>query len=62
MNLYNQEEVDRIAKVKEVNDKMEDFFNDKRIEWSKNALAYYDTQLKVENAYKTIIDEIEKGK
>ena len=36
MNLYSTEEVDRITKVKEINDKMEDFFNDKRIEWSKN--------------------------
>ena len=29
MNLYNQEEVERINKVKETNDKMEEFFNDK---------------------------------
>ena len=36
MNLYNQEEIDRITKVKETNDKLEDFFNDKRTEWNKN--------------------------
>ena len=36
MNLYNQEELDRIQKVKETNDKLEDFFNDKRVEWNKN--------------------------
>lgn len=36
MNVYNQEEVDRIKKVKETNDKLEDFFNNKRIEWNKN--------------------------
>lgn len=36
MNLYNQEEVERITKVKETNDKLEDFFNDKRAEWNKN--------------------------
>lgn len=36
MNLYNQEEVDRINKAKETNDKMEEFFNDKRAEWNKN--------------------------
>jgi hypothetical protein len=36
MNLYNQEELDRIQKVKETNDKLEDFFNDKRAEWNKN--------------------------
>ena len=36
MNLYSQEEIDRITKVKETNDKLEDFFNDKRTEWNKN--------------------------
>ena len=35
MNLYNQEEVDRINKVKDTNDKLEDFFNGKRREWNK---------------------------
>ena len=36
MNLYNQEEIDRINKAKETNDKLEEFFNDKRAEWNKN--------------------------
>ena len=36
MNPYNQEEVDRINKAKETNDKLEEFFNGKRIEWNKN--------------------------
>lgn len=36
MNVYNQEELDRINKVKETNDKLEDFFNDKRTDWNKN--------------------------
>jgi hypothetical protein len=36
MNLYNQEEIDRINKAKETNDKLEEFFNDKRTEWNKN--------------------------
>jgi hypothetical protein len=36
MNLYNQEELDRIKKAKETNDKLEEFFNDKRSEWNKN--------------------------
>jgi hypothetical protein len=36
MNPYNQEEIDRINKVKETNDKLEEFFNDKRSEWNKN--------------------------
>jgi hypothetical protein len=34
MNVYNQEEVERINKVKETNDKLEEFFNDKRNEWN----------------------------
>jgi hypothetical protein len=36
MNPYNQEELDRINKSKETNDKLEDFFNDKRTDWNKN--------------------------
>lgn len=36
MNLYNTEELDRINKIKETNDKLEEFFNDKRNEWNKN--------------------------
>ena len=36
MNLYNQEELDRIKKAKETNDKLEEFFNEKRSEWNKN--------------------------
>jgi hypothetical protein len=35
MNIYNQEEIDRIQKVKETNDKLEEFFNDKRLDWNK---------------------------
>ena len=35
MNLYNEQEVERIRKVKETNDKLEEFFNDKRAEWNK---------------------------
>jgi len=36
MNLYTQEEVDRINKSKEANDKLEEYFNTKRDEWNKN--------------------------
>ena len=36
MNPYNQEEINRVNKVKETNDKLEEFFNDKRNEWNKN--------------------------
>jgi len=36
MNLYSLEESDRISKTKDTNDKLEEFFNDKRGEWNKN--------------------------
>lgn len=35
MKVYNEEELERINKVKETNDRLEDFFNDKRAEWNK---------------------------
>lgn len=35
MNLYNKEEIERINKVKETNDRMEEFFSEKRSEWNK---------------------------
>ena len=36
MTLFTQDEIDRITKAKETNDKLEEYFNDKRVEWSKN--------------------------
>lgn len=36
MNLYTKEELDRINKVKETNDRLEEFFNEKRNDWNKN--------------------------
>jgi len=35
MNLYNQEELERIQKTKDTNDRLEELFNDKRAEWNK---------------------------
>ena len=35
MNLYNQDELDRIQKTKDTNDRLEELFNDKRAEWNK---------------------------
>lgn len=35
MNVYTQEEVERINKIKETNDRLESFFLDKRAEWNK---------------------------
>jgi hypothetical protein len=33
MNVYSQEEIDRIARIRETNDKLEEFFKNKRQEW-----------------------------
>ena len=33
--VYTQDEVDRINKIKETNDRLEQFFQDKRAEWNK---------------------------
>lgn len=41
MNVYTQEEVDRINKIKETNDKLETFFQDKRSEWNKTIEPLY---------------------
>jgi hypothetical protein len=35
MKIYDKNELERINKVKETNDKLEDFFNNKRAEWNK---------------------------
>lgn len=43
MNLYNQEEIDRISKTRETNDKLEEFFNSKRQEWNKNVEPLFKT-------------------
>lgn len=41
MNVYTPEEIERINKVKETNDKLELFFQDKRAEWNKNIEPLY---------------------
>ena len=43
MNLYNQEEIDRINKTRENNDKLEEFFAGKRSEWDKNVDPLFKT-------------------
>lgn len=35
MNVYNSEEVDRINRIKDTNDKLESFFQEKRSDWNK---------------------------
>lgn len=57
MNLYPQEELDRISKVKETNDKLEEFFNDKRAEWSKNIeplFSFIKSNFTIDNSSKII--------
>lgn len=36
MTLYNEEEVNRINKTKETNDRLEEFFSEKRLGWNKS--------------------------
>lgn len=36
MNVYTQDELQRIDKIKETNDKLETFFNDKRQDWNQS--------------------------
>jgi threonine synthase len=47
MNPFTPEEIERIKKVKETNDKLEEFFNDKRSDWNKNIEPLFQT-LKVD--------------
>jgi nucleoid DNA-binding protein len=42
MNVYNDEELSRINKVKETNDKLEEFFNLKRDEWANNVTPLFE--------------------
>jgi hypothetical protein len=42
MNLYNEEEIARINKAKDTNDKLEDFFNGKREEWTNNITPLFE--------------------
>jgi len=55
MNLYPQEEIDRINKSRETNDKLEEFFNQKREEWNNNLEPLFDViknRLTIENSTK----------
>lgn len=41
MNLYSTEEIEKINKTRETNDKLEEFFNDKRQEWNTNVTPLF---------------------
>lgn len=47
MNVYTPEELDRINKTKETNDRLEEFFKTKREEWNQNIEPLYSV-LKIE--------------
>jgi len=47
MNIYSPEEVERIGKLKETNDRLEDFFNSKREDWKNLTDPLFDV-LKIE--------------
>ncbi len=42
-NLYSPEELEQINKTRENNDKMEDFFKEKRDDWSKNVNVIFES-------------------
>jgi len=52
LNIYSQEELDKISRLKETTDRLEDFFNTKREEWSKMIQPLFDV-LKFEITTKT---------
>jgi hypothetical protein len=55
MNLYNQEEIERINKSKETNDKLEEYFNQRREEWNNKLTPLFDvlkTSFTIENSQK----------
>ena len=55
MNLYPPEELERINKTKDTNDKLEEFFNQKREEWNKNLEPLFDViknRLTIDNSSK----------
>ena len=47
MNVYSPEEIERINKSKETNDRLEEYFKSKREEWNKNIDPLYSV-LKIE--------------
>lgn len=55
MNPYTSEEVERINKIKETNDKLEEYFSLRREEWNNNLTPLFDTikqSFTVENSSK----------
>jgi hypothetical protein len=58
MNIYTNEEVKRIEKIKETNDRLEDFFKVKRDEWNGTIDPLFDV-LKLEITAKTSIKIME---
>lgn len=43
MNIFSQDEIDRINKAIETNEKLEDFFNSKRIDWDKSTKPLFES-------------------
>jgi hypothetical protein len=42
MNVYTTEEIERINKIRDVNNKLEDFFSDRRNTWNKDLSPLYE--------------------
>lgn len=57
MNVYTKEEIDRINKNKETNDRMEEFFSQKRERWNESIEPLFEiikTSFNLENSHKII--------
>lgn len=57
MNAYSQEEIDRINKIKETNDKLEEYFHQRRDEWNNNLAPLFEVikmSLTTENSSKIL--------
>jgi len=58
MNVYNPEEIERINKLKDTNDKLESFFTEKRENWKKQIEPLFETikiEINIQN-FKKIIE------
>jgi hypothetical protein len=57
MNAYSQEEIERINKIKETNDKLEEYFHQRREEWNNNLAPLFEVikmSLTTENSNKIL--------
>ena len=57
MSITQKEEIDKLEKLKEINDKLSDFFQDKREDWNKKISPLFETlkiKVSLENSQKIL--------